>query len=267
MTFINVEPYQLQDVDGSAPAGPRRQQPAPGDADHRPVGPDCRSRGSSWSTGTASSRARTRSRSPPPSSTPSCRSSAPAADRADRGDRDAPARSRPRGGRRPGTPSSVRYQTRTGCAVAWCSTRWPGGNWAPFSRSPIVELDRGADRVVRSVKPADVGQARGIDPDDDADHRAARRAAVRVADGRAAEQERGAPRSATTTTTEGERRTGCGFAVHEGRQPPEAVPAVRQRRSPCCRARTAASRRRSAGRSASLARRSAGPAARATRSG
>ena len=35
-------------------------------------------------------------------------------------------------------PSCVRYQTRIGWAVDWCSTRWPGGNWAPFSRSPIV---------------------------------------------------------------------------------------------------------------------------------
>ena len=32
MTFINVEPYLLEDVDGPAPARPRRERPAPGRA-------------------------------------------------------------------------------------------------------------------------------------------------------------------------------------------------------------------------------------------
>jgi len=28
---------------------------------------------------------------------------------------------------------SIRHTTRTGSDVAWCSTRWPGGNVLPFS--------------------------------------------------------------------------------------------------------------------------------------
>ena len=59
VTFINVEPYQLEDRRRRAPAGPRREQPAPGDGRHRTSGACSPSRGSSRSTGTASSRART----------------------------------------------------------------------------------------------------------------------------------------------------------------------------------------------------------------
>ena len=76
VTFINVEPYQLKDVDGSAPAGARRQRPAPGARTHRTNGACCPSRGSSWSTRTGSSGSYEVTSRDEELETPSCRSSA-----------------------------------------------------------------------------------------------------------------------------------------------------------------------------------------------
>ena len=80
ITFINVEPYKLKFDERRAPAGPRCQRAS----SRRPTSPTSggcsRSRGSSRSTGTGScSGSYEVTITPTPSSTRSCRSSAPAA--------------------------------------------------------------------------------------------------------------------------------------------------------------------------------------------
>ena len=63
-------------------------------------------------------------------------------------------------------PFSVRYQTRTGCAVAWCSTRWPGGNSAPFSSAPMANSSDPWS-VGPQGEPADLVEALRFDRHDE----------------------------------------------------------------------------------------------------
>ena len=112
VTFINVEPYQLEARRRRAPAGARRQQPAPGDGRDGPVGP---------ALGAVDLRGRPQRRRP---------GLVRGHDHAGRAGRD-PAGHQRGGDRRRARPAqvassrrtatislpSVRYQTRTGCAV------------------------------------------------------------------------------------------------------------------------------------------------------
>ena len=110
------------------------QQPAPGDRRHQPVGPavgavDLRGR----QDGVVQRLLRGRDHAEP---------STAAILPVDHLRRLTAVRTaRPRDGSATLPPSCVRYQTRTGAAVAWCSTRWPGGNWAPFSSVADREHD------------------------------------------------------------------------------------------------------------------------------
>ena len=140
------------------------------------------------------------------------------------------------------SPPSVRYQTRTGCAVAWCSTRWPGGNSAPFSRSPMRNRASPVGRP--KVEAADVDRAPPIDPDDHTDRLPWRRAAHPDRSATATEQERRGARH-DDDDDEGEREEVPGAAIHvqgSGRASVQsAAPVAAIDPSRCCPVRGAAS--------------------------
>ena len=74
---------------------------------------------------------------------------------------------------------SIRYQTRTGAAVAWCSARWPGGNSVAFSSSPRRNASV-SPPATRSVKPRTSVRPGAVDRDDHALDRGHVRGSVRV---------------------------------------------------------------------------------------
>ena len=255
VTVINVEPYQLEFTDGAAAARPdRRPASAHAGPGRAGVGPADRAVGV---------RGRPRRH----------RDRLVHADLQRRGARGGAHRRRVTAGRtrsasarpRAGSPGdrrpSIRYQTRTGSAVAWCSARWPGGNSVPFSRSRRLN-STSSPPGRRSVNPATSAETCAVDGDDHAGHVGRARRDVRVdAAGLAQEdrRQRGHDDDPANSTAKSRRvrrstRSGAGGG-RAGRAP--VLPGCIQR----------VARPRSAGRSPRLARRSAGRAARASAAG
>ena len=111
------------------------------------------------------------------------------------------------------SPPSVRYQTRTGWAVAWCSTRCPGGNSAPFSSSPSLKTSVPSSIVRRSKPRTSVRPARStatMTPST----AVASGGAARIDQRAATEQERGGRRHGDDSD-EDQREQVPGAAIHD----------------------------------------------------
>ena len=240
VTFINVEPYQLQDVDGQLqPVLDANGQLQATDVTER-VGPATPSRGSSRSTGTGVVRgsyeliaittdgARRRS----------CRSSPPAADPI--------VTARPRAGPRRRSPSSVRYHTRTG-APSPGARRGDRAGTRRRSRGRRARRSATAPSVVRRSKPGHRSAAASTDDDDPLRDPGRPRAARDRLDGRPPSMNAAAP-SPTMTTTRATDEGVPGSRIHgqsapdspRGRSGPGAPRRVQRRPVRAARARLGA---------------------------
>ena len=253
VTFINVEPYQLEDVDGQLqPVLDRTTSCTPGAGDRR-VGPAVRAvdlrrrrrrdrhglvRAHRRRRGAGGGR-RARSTRPGALARVSAASSIRIAN---------------------SVPAVLAIPDRTGSAVAWCSARWPGGNAVAVLE--LAELE--VDELVAVAVAEREGRARRRGPrrrpptmTPTVDRRRGRDRPVRLvgrARRRRAAARRHRPGSTTTTSDDGEQVPRA--AIHRRRQPAAGPGAGAAR---CVRA---GRRRRSAGRCPGPARRSAGRAAR-----